>query len=184
LYVLATRYYPGGSQIDPHSVGFSWTDNYWCDLLDRRAVNGLRNHAQPLAIAAMGLLCISLVSFFWGIPGSLSAGQGWKYIIRLSGTAAMICGALMGTFDHDLMTNIASLLGLVAVVGVLHLLWQAQWTVHVWAGLVILLLVGLNNLLYYTDSLRVYLPVVQKVTFLYVLTWVWVLCRRTRGALQ
>ena len=181
LYIWAARYYPGGSQVDPQAVGFSWTDNYWCNLLDSRAINGMPNGAQPLAMVAMGILCMSLISFFWGIPTALSAGKGWKYVISLGGTAAMICGALMGTFDHDLMTNIASAFGLVAIVGVLRLLWKAGWTVHAWAGIVILLLVGLNNFLYYTDSLRVYLPVVQKITFLYVLGWVWALCGRARA---
>lgn len=180
LYGLATCYYPGGSHIDPHSIGFSWRDNYWCDLLDSHAVNGMPNGARPLATVAMGILCISLISFFWGFPAALSAGRGMTWTIRISGAAAMTFGSLMGTFDHDLMTNIGSLLGLIAVAGVLRLLWRARWAGPAWAGFAILLLVGLNNLLYYTDSLRVYLAVVQKITFLYVLAWVWVLCRRIR----
>jgi hypothetical protein len=179
LYGMAARHYPGGSQIDPHSIGFSWTNNYWCNLLDSRAINGMPNGAKPLATVAMGVLCMSLIIFFWGLPASLSAAQRWKNIIRLCGTGAMICGALMGIFDHDLMTNIASLLGLIAIAGVLHLLWRDRLFGLFWTGMAILLLVALNNLFYYTDSLRVDLPIVQKITFLYVLIWIWMLCLRT-----
>lgn len=32
FYVVATFFYPGGSQLDKTASGFSWTQNYWCNL--------------------------------------------------------------------------------------------------------------------------------------------------------
>jgi hypothetical protein len=53
LYIVATFFYPGGSQVDKNSFGFSWAQNYWCNLLNENAINGQHNSARPIAIAAM-----------------------------------------------------------------------------------------------------------------------------------
>src|SRR3954449_6164304 len=52
LYFIATLYYPGGAQFDKTTKGFSWTQNYWCNLLNENAINGLPNPARPIAITA------------------------------------------------------------------------------------------------------------------------------------
>src|SRR5215471_13752953 len=66
LYIIAADSYPGGSQADKNSVGFSWINNYWCNLLNDNAVNGQHNPAKPVAMAGMLVLCVTL-SFFWYI---------------------------------------------------------------------------------------------------------------------
>lgn len=38
LYVVAALLYPGGSQADKASTGFSWMNNYWCNLLNEKAM--------------------------------------------------------------------------------------------------------------------------------------------------
>lgn len=178
LYGISTRFYPGGSEADPHAIGFSWIHNYWCNLLDRFAMNGEPNEARPMAMVAMGLLCIALSVFFVCFPHGTSVKAWVKGTVRFGGVAAMTCGALMGVFDHDLMTNIASLFGILAVGGTLIILKRRNWNLLFRMGLAIILLVGLNNLFYYTDNLRLYLPVVQKLTFLWVLAWVWLVSRK------
>lgn len=47
----------------------------------------------------------------------------------------------------------------------------ARWYSIFYIGALIPLLVALNNLLYYNDALISYLPVVQKISFLYFLVW-------------
>jgi len=64
LYFIATLFYPGGSQADKNSKGFSWTNNYWCNLLNENAMNGQHNAARPIAITAMLVLCTTLM-IFW-----------------------------------------------------------------------------------------------------------------------
>jgi hypothetical protein len=40
LYIVAAFFYPGGSEFDTHSDGFSWKHNYWCNLLNELAIKG------------------------------------------------------------------------------------------------------------------------------------------------
>ena len=56
LYIVATLLYPGGSQVDKNSIGFSWTNNYWCNLLNDNAINGQHNPAKPIAMTGMFVL--------------------------------------------------------------------------------------------------------------------------------
>ena len=56
LYIAATFLYPGGSDFNPLSKGFSWQHNYWCNLLNEEAINGKYNAARPIAIAGMFVL--------------------------------------------------------------------------------------------------------------------------------
>lgn len=57
LYIIATLLYPGGSQIEKNAIGFSWVNNYWCNLLNESATNGQPNSAKPVAMAGMFILC-------------------------------------------------------------------------------------------------------------------------------
>jgi hypothetical protein len=63
----------------------------------------------------------------------------------------------------------ASLFGLVALTGTFMGLIKHKWLKLLWIGLFIPVLIGVNYLLYYGKGLLVYLPVVQKITFLYFL---------------
>ena len=73
---------------------------------------------------------------------------------------------------HDIIINIATVFGLIAVIGTFIGLLELKWTKLFWVGIFILPLVALNNFLYYKTGLLIYLPVVQKITFLYFLLWI------------
>lgn len=171
LYAVATRYYPGGSQVAKNSVGFSWIQNYWCNLLNETALNGQPNQARPTALTAMFVLAVALALFWWRFPrqAGLSVVGGW--VVRISGVVSMVLGLFIFTDFHDVLITVASICGLVAVVGTFVGLQKLGWQDLIALGIVNLLLVALNNLLYYGD-LRFYLPVVQKITFLLFLLWI------------
>jgi hypothetical protein len=172
LYVIATLYYPGGSQLDKNITGFSWTQNYWCNLLNVNAINGQPNTARPIAIAAMFVLCISLI-FFWHIfPSASNLKTGVKILIKTSGTVAMVTSLFLLTSFHDSVINLACFFGLIAIIGTIIGLRKLNWLTLFWMGIFIFLLVGINNLFYYGEGLLFYLPVIQKITFLYVLFWI------------
>jgi hypothetical protein len=181
LYVWASFYYPGGSQADAQSTGFSWVNNYWCNLLNAMAINGQTNPAQPIAMTAMVVLCISLAVFWYLFPMiSLSKNLSVR-ITQFTGVAAMGTALLLNSsLDHDLITNLASLLGLMAVVGTLIGLRRLQWNVLFWFGTMNLLLVLLNNLLYYNPQLIRYLPLVQKISFAAFLVWLFLISMKSR----
>mgnify|MGYP001161948235 FL=1 len=173
LYFVATLYYPGGSQFDTNAVGFSWTDNYWCNLLNDFALNGQKNMAKPIALTAMLILCMSLAYFWWQFPKYTHLGKYYAYGIQISGTLAMTIGLLLFTkIDHDLVTNLASLFGLLATTGTFLGLYKNGWKTLLYFGLLNIMLIVANNILYYNKDWIFYLPVVQKITFITFLIWI------------
>lgn len=171
LYIVATFFYPGGSQLDKAAPGFSWMQNYWCNLLNENAINGQPNAARPVALTAMGVLCFSLAYFWYRFPQAVRLSKTNRLVMQLSGVLAMATGLAIFTNYHDSLINIATLFGLVAVTGALAALRNLNWMGLFWTGLFAIALVGLNNILYYGPRLRYYLPLVQKATFLYFLVW-------------
>lgn len=173
LYFVATLLYPGGSQVDKNSIGFSWANNYWCNLLNENAINGQNNPAKPIAMAGMFVLCLTL-SFFWFLfPKSIILDRKLKLAIQISGTLAMtIAFFLFTNINHDLVTNLASIFGLIATIGTFIGLYKSRWFGLFTFGLLNILLVGLNNYVYYTKGLIVYLPVIQKISFATFLIWI------------
>ena len=175
LYFVATFLYPGGSQADKNSIGFSWTNNYWCNLLNETAINGQFNAARPLAMTAMFVLCLTLAIFWYIFPKYADLKKSVRLSIQISGTLAMTTGMFLFTDLHDTFVNIASLCGLVATVGTFFGLHKLKWTKLFWFGIFNLAPVALNNILYYGNGLKLYLPVVQKITFLFFLLWIFLI---------
>jgi hypothetical protein len=172
LYFAATLSYPGGSQADKNSKGFSWINNYWCNLLNENAMNEQHNSARPLAMAAMFVLCLTLAIFWYIFPHQIDLKKRSRLTIQISGALAMTIGMFLFTDLHDTIVNVASLCGLVATIGTFIGLHKLKWTKLFWLGIFNLTLVALNNILYYGDGLKLYLPVVQKITFLFFLLWI------------
>ncbi|OYU56174.1 MAG: hypothetical protein CFE25_02715 [Chitinophagaceae bacterium BSSC1] len=176
LYILASLQYPGGSQADPQSKGFSWMNNYFCNLLNQTAINGQTNQGQTFALASLVVLAISLALFWWSFPNYLPLSQIQTKIIRITGVSSMVMACLLFTnINHDVITNTASLFGLIAILTSMWALYQNKQMAIFVFGLFNLLLVLLNNWFYYDPSLIKYLPLVQKISFASVLIWmIWI----------
>jgi hypothetical protein len=172
LYIIATLYYPGGTYLNNGSQGFSWTQNYWCNLLSEKAINGQPNPARPIALTAMAVLGLTLGFFWYEFPRWAKFKTKERYIVQTSGFLSMVIGLFVITSIHDTIINVAGVFGLVALTGTLIGLWKLGWRGLFYMGIVVVGLIGLNNLLYYQKNLMYYLAVVQKITFLYFLLWV------------
>jgi len=173
LYNVATLLYPGGSQVNKNAVGFSWINNYWCNLLNESAINGQHNPAKPIAMTGMFILCLTLIFFWFLFPRHINVSKTLKRVIQISGTVAMsIAFFLFTNIDHDLVTNLASIFGLIATIEVFVGLYKAKWLKLFTFGLLNILLVVLNNYVYYTKGLIIYLPVIQKISFAAFLIWI------------
>jgi hypothetical protein len=169
--VIAALLYPGGSGADKTAIGYSWTNNYWCNLLSEKAINGQTNTARPVAVTAMFMLSLSLSTFWILFPALIQLKKYHKLLIQGAGTACMITSFLLLTsIDHDLALNTSSAFGLIAMLGTLIALYQLKWKWLFALGLFDLLLVALNNYLYHSNEMM-YLPVVQKISFLSFLVW-------------
>lgn len=166
VYIIATFFYPGGSQVDKNSIGFSWINNYWCNLLNENAINGQHNPAKPIAMAGMLVLCLTLTFFWFLFPRYINIGKFAKRTIQISGTLSMTIAFLLFTdINHDLITNLASFFGFIATVGTFIGLYKTKWYGLFAFGLLNILFVGLNNYVYYNKELIIYLPVIQKISF-------------------
>ena len=172
LYVFAANFYPGGSQADINSIGFDWINNYWCNLMNVNGMNGLENPARPIAISAMIILCSSLVLFFFQFAQHFVQSRVWKAIIQILGTLSMIAAVLIFTEFHDIMTTISSIFGVLVVVGVIQTIYKSDLTFFKVIGIVCVLLLGVNNLIYYSGIFINFLPLIQKITFILVLAWI------------
>lgn len=186
LYVAATRYYPGGSQEHTNSSGFSWVHNYWCNLLNEKAINGQLNGGMPIARTGMAILGWSLSLFWLLFSGYAGLTKTFGRVVWLSGSFSMLLGFFIFTSAHDWLVNAAGLLGAIAVVGTFVGLRKLRWQTWIYWGYGILILVVVNNVCYHSAALIYYLPVVQKVTFVYVLFWIcaisWKMFRDEPGA--
>jgi hypothetical protein len=172
LYIVATLFYPGGSQADQNSKGFSWVNNYWCNLLNESAMNGEPNLARPIALTAMFILCLTLSFFWYHFPRYHIPGKFNRLVIQLSGILSMMIAMFLFTGLHDSIINIAGASGLVALVGTFIGLYKSKSFILFWFGLFNLAIIVLNNYVYYTKGLIIYLPVIQKISFLSFLVWV------------
>jgi hypothetical protein len=163
--------YPGGSQVNKYSSGFSWQDNYWCNLLNTHAINGDPNPGRPVAMASALVLSMTLIIFWWLFPRILNFARPGKLMIQLSGIGSMMIVLFLSSRYHDTILNIAVLLSLFALAGTFMGLYKMKWYLLFAFGVFNMMLVVLNNMIYYSGNLD-YLPVIQKITFLSFLIWI------------
>ena len=171
FYYIATLNYPGGSQTDKHSKGFSWLHNYWCNLLNENSINGQPNAGRTYAMAGMLLLYLSLGWFWYFFALYMQLKKSYRIVMQVSGVSSMCIAFFIFTTLHDAIINAAALLALVALAFTFIGLCKMKWWKLFSFGILNLLLVMLNNWLYYGGGLF-YLPVVQKITFVLFLLWV------------
>lgn len=172
LYIISANLYPGGSQVNKNSIGFSWANNYWCNLMYKNAVNGKINPARPFALTGMVILC-STISFFWIVfPHKVKTNKIGKYIIQFSGSISMTFSLFLYTNQHDKMIITAGFFGVIALFGTFISLYKIKWYGLFSLGIINLLLLGLNNYVYHIEELIIYLPIIQKISFLTFLIWI------------
>lgn len=172
LYIFSSTLYPGGTQVDLSSVGFDWVNNYWCNLMSASGMNGLPNRARPYSILATIILCISLMVFFVQFAEEYSKNIFWKRTIELSGIISMTFATFVFTRHHDMMIIVASGFGLVTVVGIIREIYLSKLRNYKMSGIFCIFLLGINNYIYYSKYLIEALPLLQKFTFVVVLTWI------------
>lgn len=172
LYIIAAIHYPGGSSRDLHSTGFSLLDNYWCNLLNEKALNGLPNGSRPYAVAAMLVLSCSLLFFWWQFAAIVYWRKPVKQGIQICGTLSSCCMLFLPFGNHDLVINLSALFGGIALVLVIIALRRMNMVNLYRTGLFNLVLIGINNIVYYSEKMLWMLPLVQKISFLFFICWI------------
>jgi len=172
LFLYAAQLYPGGSQANLDSVGFDWVNNYWCNLLNEKAINGKINPARPYSISATIILCSSLMAFFIQFANVYASSKQTKSAIKSGGILAMLFAMMIFTKYHDLMTIISSFFGIFALMGIVIEIYKSDLINYKISGLCCLLLLGVNNFIYYTQLGITYLPLIQKISLFIILLWI------------
>lgn len=172
FYIIATRFYPGGSNFDHLENGFNWYTNYWCELLYNYSKNGHINTARPFAIVAMISLTISVGYFWYSIPKYLPINHLLLKGIQLTGIVSMLFSSFIFTNFHDALIYISVITGSFAFFGTIYGLFRLQDKRDAFLGLFCLVLIILNNLVYVNSFMIDYLPILQKITFLFTLSWI------------
>lgn len=160
---IATWHYPGGSQVDKNSVGYSWKDNYISNLFGSKAVNGADNSARIWAIGGMIFLSASFALFFVEFSKRIPAGVASK-IIKYVGAGGMFFTFLIATPLHDVMVTLASTMFLIGMFYITVFILKSKLHFLKILCIVCLLVFYYTLYLYGSHSLR-YLPIMQKVTF-------------------
>lgn len=135
-------------------------------------MNGQVNPARPVALAAMFVLGLTLAVFWFLFARIINFPKYARLAIAFSGLASMTASMFLFTGYHDLVINIAVVLGLVALTGTFVGLYRNKWQLLFVMGVFNIILIVVNNILYYSTGLLKYLPVVQKITFLFFLLWI------------
>lgn len=114
LYFYAASIYPGGTRLNHQIRGYSHLSNYWCDLLDKVSYSGAINCGRHFAVIATIILPLSLIPFWLQVTLLFQNHSVWRPIVRIAGPASMLLSIFIFTSNHDLVINIASVLGFVA----------------------------------------------------------------------
>lgn len=171
LFIYTASLYPGGSQLDPESVGFDWQRNYWCNLMSEEALNGEINPARPVALTAMVLLCVSMAYFFFLFAEYYEQHLKWRRAIKISGITGMLSAIFIFTSWHDVMTTLLSVAGIVVIIGMIRALYRNKYIPFMIAGIGCMIVIGINNWFYYDERFLAYSPLVQKTAFVLILGW-------------
>lgn len=171
IYIYATKLYPGGSMADINSIGFEWSNNHWCNLMGESGLNGIHNQARPVAISGITMLCICMIVFFFQFANHFEKNIIWKIIIKISGALAMLSATFIFTKYHDVMTTILSICGTIVIIAMIRSLHKNQLTLFKVIGVLCMFIIGMNNFFYYNEDLILYSPLVQKGTFVLILSW-------------
>lgn len=171
LLLVATLYYPGGSQDNINSIGFDWKNNYLCNLFGEKAVNGSDNASRVWAISGMFFLCTSFALFFNEFSKKITR-KGAARVIKYFGVCSMIFAFLAVTPYHDTMITIATTLALVSIFYITVFVFKSRLYLFKILSIVYLLVSYCCNYIYYAGSHIEFLPIMQKVVLLVTIIWI------------
>ncbi len=171
LYIYASIIYDGGSKVDPHRKSWDWINNFWCDLIWPTTLLDEPNRASKWGITANFVLCFSFILFFLAFAQVYAPGGYWPTIVSISGIVAMLCAMLIITKLHDAIMAVIILSGIPAMIGLIYSLVVTQQTTALYWGSIALLLVLINIYIFYTHHGERFLPLVQKIAFVAVISW-------------
>lgn len=171
FYVISALYYPGGSWNNPQQVGFSFWNNYLCDLLDTYAINGVLNEARIWSRIALAILCAGLFYLWYHLPILFVVRTLGVKIMWWGGMLAFVSTLSLSDKTHDISVWISGFLGTVALVALVVALIRNKYTTLFPLGIICIFVFLVNYGIYETGfGIRI-LPIFQKLTFTLFFLW-------------
>ena len=171
FYVIAAFNYPGGSYVDPAQPGFSFRNNYLCDLLDNFAVNGKANTAKTYARISLGILCSSILVVWIYLPRLFDVKRSVQVITSTFGVLSMVTTGFMVFGGHDIVVRIAGAFGAIALLLTFGQLFKAKYMKLFLLGIISMVLFLANYFIYETGMMIKALPLIEKFTFISCMAW-------------
>ena len=171
LYVVAALNYPGGSYLRPYEKGFSFWNNYLCDLLDTYTIAGVLNTSSAYARLALLVLCTTLIFFWYHLPKLFAQPSINQKIMKYAGMLALAITLLLSSGNHDVIVRIAGVFGVVAMGSSFVELYRSRYFKLFGCGVFCLIILLVNYYVYETGSYIQVLPVIQKGTFASFIIW-------------
>jgi hypothetical protein len=187
LYAVAALLYPGGSYDDKTRPGFSVVHNYFCDLLDAKALNGEPNAGRIFGLVAMALVVPTLALFWHTVVVLFPEQRAHRTATRIAGSVSAAATLLLLTPFHDSAVEIGGGFGLVAFFAVLFALPRSQHGLLFLGGLAA---AAVSSACFFIWRTGIGLPLLaglQKLAFALFLAWVLVAslaAARTRSESQ
>lgn len=171
FYIVAAFTYPGGSAAYPGHVGFSFWDNYLCDLLDEYALNGEINGGRFYARLALTILSTSLLVLWFYLPKLFDKITLNIHIMWISGLVSLLIVFFLAAKTHDEIIRFAGAFGVLAFILSSYELYKAGYYKICLLAIASLFIFLANYYIYETGIYIASLPSVQKVTFVICLSW-------------
>lgn len=176
VVLYAITLYPGGTLFEPDRQGFDWLYNYMCDLFYPYTVKGGHNPSSAVGTGGLVIVIIGIAVFFYQFARYFSEHDLRRRLISICGPLGVGLVLLINTDLHDIIIGVASVISLIALYCMMRDLHESDMRHHLYVGYASLGLVVVNNILFYTygsGTIKL-LPVVEKLSFLFVLGWlVW-----------
>jgi len=184
LMAAAGAFYPGGTWAEQARVGHAFWENFWCDLLRERALNG---HPNPVAseLALLGMVAFGATTLLHWLVLARRLAASWARWVLATGILSSLAVVLLALTPSDRF----SALHAAAVVGAGPAFFAAaiagalgQWRdperrrVASWAlvgvGLTVVNVVQYARQVYGGADYAVWLPAIQKGATLCFVAWI------------
>lgn len=177
FYTIAAIQYPGGSYTYPNQTAFQFKNNYLCDLLNTQTISGLQNTARTYARLALAILCFSLIVLWAYLPKLFTVKSKAQKIMSTAGIIAMAITLFLASEVHDVILRIAGVFGTLALIIAIIELYIDRYILLFVLGIICLILFLTNYYIYETELLLNMLPLIQKITFIFCISWFMLLNR-------
>jgi hypothetical protein len=179
---VAMHLYPGGTELDRHSVGHSFWFNLVCDLTGNRALNGAANAGRGYARAALAAFAVGLAAFWLILPAEFPERRALALVVRVGG-ALSVAGVLLlpvarGGPAHAAVVFLAAVPGVVAAVaGFVATLRYVKHKGLVAAAVGAIAAATIDSVLYAQRVMNDFhtvpaaMPVFQRLTLLFIFAW-------------